>query len=80
VLRAFEQGGIFFVPHMLWHFTWVFPDSSEGPPPLIASYYTRGDVEDLNPDPHGNITFFTISVSLSASISGLVILENNIFI
>jgi hypothetical protein len=28
-LRAFEQGGIFIVPHLLWHGTSVFPVSSE---------------------------------------------------
>ena len=27
-LRAFEQGGIFIVPHLLWHGTSVFPVSS----------------------------------------------------
>jgi hypothetical protein len=32
VLRAFEQGGIFIVPHLLRHGTSVFPISSEGPP------------------------------------------------
>jgi hypothetical protein len=47
VLRAFEQGGIFIVPHLLWHGTSVFPVSSEGPPHLVASYDTREDVEDL---------------------------------
>jgi hypothetical protein len=31
-LRAFEQGGIFIVPHLLWHGTSVFPVLSEGPP------------------------------------------------
>jgi hypothetical protein len=46
-LRAFEQGGIFIVPHLLWHGASVFPVSSEGPPHLVASYDTRGDVEDL---------------------------------
>ena len=46
-LRAFEQGGTFIVPHLLWHGTSVFPVSSEGPPHLVASYDTRGDVEDL---------------------------------
>jgi hypothetical protein len=30
-LRAFEQGGIFIVPHLLWHGTSVFPVSSEAP-------------------------------------------------
>ena len=46
-LRAFEQGGIFFVPHLLWHGTSVFPVSSEGPPHSVASYDTQGEVEDL---------------------------------
>jgi hypothetical protein len=31
-LRAFEQAGIFIVPHLLRHGTLVFPVSSEGPP------------------------------------------------
>jgi hypothetical protein len=35
-LRAFEQGGIFIVPHLL-----VFPVSSEGPPHSVAYYDTR---------------------------------------
>ena len=46
-LRAFEQGGIFIVPHLLWHGASVFPVSSEGPPLSVASYDTQGDVEDL---------------------------------
>ena len=46
-LRAFEQGGIFIVPHLLWHGTSVFPVSSEWPPHSVASYDTQGDVEDL---------------------------------
>jgi hypothetical protein len=46
-LRAFEQGGIFIVQHLLWHGTSVFPVSSEGPPHLVASYDTQGDVDDL---------------------------------
>ena len=44
---GFEQGGTFIVPHLLWHGASVFPVSSEGPPHLVASYDTRGDVEDL---------------------------------
>jgi hypothetical protein len=36
----------------------VFPVSSEGPPHSVASYDTRGDVEDLfNKDPHGLLTW-----------------------
>jgi hypothetical protein len=46
-LRTFEEGGIFIVPHMLWHVTSVFPVLSEGPPHSVASYDTHGDVEDL---------------------------------
>jgi hypothetical protein len=41
-LRGFEQGGIFIVPHLLWHGASVFPVSSE-----VASYDKQGDVEDL---------------------------------
>jgi hypothetical protein len=33
-LRAFEQEGIFIVPHQLWHGTSGFPFSSEGPSPF----------------------------------------------
>jgi hypothetical protein len=46
-LRAFEQGGIFIVPHLLWHGASVFPVSSEEPPNLVAFYDTQGGVEDL---------------------------------
>jgi hypothetical protein len=46
-LKAFEQVRIFIVPHQLWHEASVFPVSSEGPPHLVASYDTQGDVEDL---------------------------------
>jgi hypothetical protein len=46
-LRAFEQGGIYTVPHLLWHRTSVFLVSSKGQPHLVAFYDTRGDVEDL---------------------------------
>ena len=47
VLRAFEQGGIFIVTHLLRHGTSVFPVSSEGPPHLVAFYDTLGGAEDL---------------------------------
>jgi hypothetical protein len=46
-LRVFEHGGIFILPHLLWHGTSVFPVSSEGPPQSVASYNIRRDVEDL---------------------------------
>jgi hypothetical protein len=46
-LRAFEQGGIFIVPHLLRHGASVFPVSSERSPHFVASYDTRGDVDDL---------------------------------
>jgi hypothetical protein len=35
------------IPMGLWHGASAFPVSSERPPLLVASYYTRGDVEDL---------------------------------
>jgi hypothetical protein len=37
-LKAFEQGRIFIVPHLLWHETSIFPVSSEGLPHSVASY------------------------------------------
>jgi hypothetical protein len=37
-LRAFELGGIFIVPHLLWHGATIFPVSSEGPPHSVTSY------------------------------------------
>jgi hypothetical protein len=40
-------GGIFIVPHLLWHGTSVFPVSSEGPSHSVASYDPQGDVENL---------------------------------
>jgi hypothetical protein len=46
-LRAFEQEGIFIVPHLLWHEASVFPVSSEGPPHSVAAYDTHGYVEGL---------------------------------
>jgi hypothetical protein len=46
-LRAFEQGGIFIVPHLLCHGASVSPVSSEGPSHSIASYDMQGDAEDL---------------------------------
>jgi hypothetical protein len=47
VLRAFEQGGIFIVLHLLWPGASVFPFSSEGPPHSVASYDTQRDMENL---------------------------------
>jgi hypothetical protein len=46
-LKAFEQGGFFTMPHLLWHGTSVFSVSSDGPPLSVASYNTQGNVEDL---------------------------------
>jgi hypothetical protein len=47
-LGAFEQGGTFIVPHLLWHGASVFPVSSEGPPHLVSFYDTPRDAEDLH--------------------------------
>jgi hypothetical protein len=46
-LTALEQGGIFFVPYLLWHGASVVPVSSEGPPHSVVSYDIQGNVEDL---------------------------------
>jgi hypothetical protein len=46
-LRAFEQQGMFIVPHLLWHWASVFPVSSEGPPASVTSYDKQGDVGNL---------------------------------
>jgi hypothetical protein len=46
-LRAFKQGGIYIVPHLLWHGGSVLPVSSEGPPHSVASYDTQGNEDDL---------------------------------
>jgi hypothetical protein len=47
VLSVFEQGGIFYHATPLWHWTSVFPVSSEGLSHLFASYNTQGDAGDL---------------------------------
>jgi hypothetical protein len=46
-LRAFEQGGIFIVPHLQCHEASVFLVTSERPPHAVASYDTHGDVYEL---------------------------------
>jgi hypothetical protein len=46
-LRAFDQGGIFIVPHLLWHGTSVFSGLIRRTVHSVASYDTQGDVEDL---------------------------------
>jgi hypothetical protein len=47
VLRAFEQGGIVIVPHLLQNGASVFPVPSEGLPHSVASYDRQRYVEDL---------------------------------
>jgi hypothetical protein len=74
-LRALEQGGIFIVPHLLWHGASVFPVSSKGLPHSVASYDTQGDVEDLsNPDPHGSI--WRIYHSIDSICKGLLYIRS----
>jgi hypothetical protein len=41
-LKAFEQDGIFIMPHLLWLGASAFPVSSEGPPHLVAAYDWQG--------------------------------------
>jgi hypothetical protein len=60
-LRAFEQGGIFIVLHLLWHEASVFPDSSEGLPHSVPSHNTQWDVvwrTYAKPNPHWVITMW----------------------
>jgi hypothetical protein len=63
---AFEQGGTFIVPHLLWHGTSVFLVSSEGPPQLVASFDTQGEVWRIysDSDPHGFINTIYNLVSM----------------
>jgi hypothetical protein len=51
MLGAFEQGGIFLVPHLLRHEASVFLVSSEGPPHPVASYPVRIRVRIDPPHP-----------------------------
>jgi hypothetical protein len=55
-LRAFEQGGIFIVPYLLWHGTPIFLVSSEGPPHLKSPLTIRMGMRKTysNPDRHGD--------------------------
>ena len=46
-LKAFQQVGIFIVPHLMWHGASVFPVPSEGLPHSVTFYDTHGDVDDL---------------------------------
>jgi hypothetical protein len=45
-LRAFELGGIFFVPHLLWHGAF-FSVPSGGPHHPVVSNDTQRNAEDL---------------------------------
>jgi hypothetical protein len=51
-LRAFEQGGIFIVPHLMWHGTWFFQSHLKD---LQSPLTTHKGVWMIysNPDPHG---------------------------
>jgi hypothetical protein len=56
-LRAFEQGGIFIVPHLLWHGTSVFPVFIRRTAPIQSPLTTHEGMWRIysNPDPHGVI-------------------------
>jgi hypothetical protein len=64
-------GGIFIVPHLLWHGTSVFPVSSEGPPHLVAFTTHEGMWRIYsNPDPHvgtfnGNVNILLRYIRIS---------------
>jgi hypothetical protein len=53
-LKAFEQGGIFIVPHLLWHGTSVFPVHPKDRP-IQSPLTTHMGMWRIysNPDPHG---------------------------
>jgi hypothetical protein len=57
-LKAFQQGGIFIMPYLLWHGASVFPVSSEELSHLIASYDSQGNAKDLT-DPHSVLSYDT---------------------
>ena len=46
-LTAFNEGGIFIIPHLLWHGTSVFTVSSEGPPAFSPLLRQARGTEDL---------------------------------
>jgi hypothetical protein len=54
-LRALEQGGIFIVPHLLWHGLSIFPVSSKDHP-IQSPITTHKGMWRIysNPDPHGS--------------------------
>jgi hypothetical protein len=52
-LRAFQQGGIFIVPHLLWHMTSIL--KKKRPLQLVASCDKQGMLRTYsNQDPHGS--------------------------
>jgi hypothetical protein len=66
-LRAFEQGGIFIVPHFLWHGTSVFPVSSERLPQFKSPLMTRMGMRRTysNLDPHGVLSLVPWNMNTS---------------
>jgi hypothetical protein len=53
VLRAFEQGRIFIMPHLLWHGAPISPVSSEGRDSSPLTTHEGMWRIYSNPDPHG---------------------------
>lgn len=41
-LTAFQQGGVFIMPYLLWHRTSGYKVSSKGPPHWVALYNKKG--------------------------------------
>ena len=68
-LRAFEQGGIFIVPHLLWHGPRSFRSHTKDRPHSVASYDTQGDVEDL--EYCFSIYTLVVCVKIGPEIAGL---------
>jgi hypothetical protein len=79
VLRVFEQVGIFIVLHLLWHWTSVFPVSSDRPRRPIQSPYTTHEGMSriyFSPDPYWSnkryLVFATSSLVLNMAFSGML--------
>jgi hypothetical protein len=53
-LGAFDQGGIFIMPRLVWHGASDFRVLSEGPPHFVASFTIYMGMQRIysNPDPH----------------------------
>jgi hypothetical protein len=76
--QGLSAGGIFIVPHLMWHRTSVFLVSSEGPPHLVSSYNTRGMWRIYSkPDPHGG-PWVVVDNTWYSDICLLMVVDNSL--